>query len=252
MMKKIAAVLCFFMIFISGGVLAYRPLSTEDAGVAGKGVAQTELSWDYLKWDNSDMKDEKIFLAVPIYGLTDSIELSVEIPYLTHNLTAGGSEEGLGDLNLVAKYLLVPGGKDNPSLAIKGVVKLDNGDFDKGLGSGDKDYSIVAVTSDTTGSLTGHIHFGYTWIGKSRSNNLRDITIYGIALHYAMTDNYHLLAEYNGSRHSDTTINEDIVMALAGLTYNISDKITFGAAYRWGLSDSAPKWSTSTGLTITY
>lgn len=29
--------------------LAYRPLTTEDAGVAGKGVAQLEMSWDYLK-----------------------------------------------------------------------------------------------------------------------------------------------------------------------------------------------------------
>lgn len=252
MLKKSIVLGGLILLLSECSALAYRPLGTEDAGVAGKGVIQAEMSWDYLKWDNDELDQEKVFQVVPIFGVTEALELSIEIPYLVHDIKGGGSEEGTGDINLVAKYLLIPGGKDGPAFALKGVVKMDSGDYDKGLGSGDKDYSIVAVTSDTVGPLTAHIHFGYTWIGKTKDENLRDITIYGIALDYAMTEEFHLLGEYNGSRHPDSTANDDPRVALAGITYKMSDSLTLDAAYRWGLSDSVPKWSTTVGASITY
>ena len=242
-----------FLFFMAGNVLAYRPLGTEDAGVAGKGVAQTEVSWDYLKWGNGEVKGENVFLLVPIYGLTDNLELSVEIPYLIHSLKVGSSEEGIGDVNLVAKYLLVKEGEKKPAFVVKGVVKMDNGDERKGLGSGDKDYSLFAVASKTLRDITLHGMFGYTWVGGKKDRNLRDITLYGIAVDYALTEPFHILAELNGNRHPDQTTEEDDPRnALAGITYKVSDKLTLDAAYRWGLSDSVPDWSTTMGALITY
>lgn len=245
--------------FIVGGLLsilvvsnsfAYRPLGTEDAGVAGKGVAQTEISWDHLKWKNNDT--EQVWMLVPIYGVTANLELSVEIPYLIHRPDAGKSEEGIGDVNIVAKYLLVPGGDENPAFTVKGVVKMDNGDYDKGLGSGDKDYSVIAVASETVGQLTGHGQYGYTWIGNKKDENLRNITLYGVALDYAASEPFHLLAEVNGNRHPDRTAEEDPRNALIGATYKISDKLTLDAAYKWGLNDESPDWGTTVGMSITY
>lgn len=119
MLKK-GFVLGLFMILAAGNASAYRPLGTEDAGVAGKGVAQAEVSWDYLKWDNDEVEDEQVLMLVPIYGLTERLEISVEVPYLIHDLE-DGSEEGIGDVNLVAKYLLVEEGEKNPAFAVKGV-----------------------------------------------------------------------------------------------------------------------------------
>lgn len=236
---------------MAGDVFAYRPLGTEDAGVAGKGVAQTEMSWDYLKWKNDDV--EQVFMLVPIYGLTDNLELSVEIPYLLHNPKAGGSEEGIGDINVVAKYLLIQEGDKNPAFTVKGVAKFDNGDYDKGLGSGDKDYSLFAVASKSIGQVTIHGQVGYTWVGDEEDSNLRDITLYGIAFDYAVAEPLHILAELNGNRHPDRTTEEDDPRnALAGITYKVSDKLTLDAAYRWGLSDSVPDWSTTLGVSITY
>lgn len=40
------------VLIISRQSFAYRPLETEDAGVAGKGVVQAEYSWDYLELAN--------------------------------------------------------------------------------------------------------------------------------------------------------------------------------------------------------
>ena len=239
------------LFFMAGNALAYRPFGTEDAGVAGKGVAQTEISWDYLKWENDDL--EQGFLLVLIYGLTDNLELSVEVPYLFHNPKAGGSKDGIGDINVAAKYLLVQEGDKNPAFTVKGAVKMDNGDFDKGLGSGDKDYSLFAVASKTIGQVTVHGHLGYTWVGDKKDKNIGDITLYGIALDYTLMESFHILAEINGNRHPDRITEEDDPRnALAGITYKVSDRFTLDAAYRWGLSDSVPDWSTTIGASITY
>ena len=250
MFNKKSVLAGLFLFFMAGNVLAYRPLGTEDASVAGKGVAQAEVSWDYLKWKNDDV--EQVLLLIPIYGLTDNLELSVEVPYMVHNPDEGSSEDGIGDINLVAKDLLITEGERNPAFTIKGVIKMDNGYEDKGLGSGDKDYSLFAVASKTLGDITLHGMFGYTWVGNKEDSNLRDITLYGIAVDYALTEPLHILAEYSGNRHPDRTENEDPRNALAGISYKVSDRLTLDAAYRWGLSDSSPDWSTTMGASITY
>lgn len=253
MLKKSLVLSGLLLFFVVGKVSAYRPLGTEDAGVAGKGVAQTEVSWDYLKWNDDELNHESVFMLVPIYGLTENLELSVEIPYLIHDLKGGSSQEGIGDVNLVAKYLLIEEGEKNPAFAVKGVAKLDNGDYDNGLGSGDKDYSLFAVASKAIGPVTLHGQFGYTWVGDEEDSNLRDITLYGLAIDYALTEPFHILAELNGNRHPDQTAEEeDPRNALAGVTYKVSDNLTLDAAYRWGLSDSVPDWSTTVGASITF
>lgn len=247
MMLKKGFVLGLFMILAAGNASAYRPLGTEDAGVAGKGVAQAEVSWDYLKWGNDELEHERVLMLVPIYGLTDNLELSAEIPYLIHDLKGDGSEDGVGDINLVAKYLVIQEGDRSPAFAVKGVLKLDNGDEDKGLGSGDKDYSLFAVASKTVGPVTLHGQLGYTWVGSADDDHL-----YGMALDYAVTEPFHLLAEINGKRHPDRKEEENPRDALAGITYKVSDHLTLDAAYRWGLSDASPDWSTTAGASITY
>lgn len=250
MFKKGLFLVTLLLSMTAGVVSAYRPLGTEDAGVAGKGVAQTEVSYDYIKWKNDDV--EEVYMLVPIYGLTENLEISAEIPYLVHEPDAGSSEKGIGDINIVAKYLLVDGKGENPSFAVKGVVKLDNGDYDKGLGSGDEDYSIVGVVSDTVGKLTAHLQYGYTLVGDNKDDNLRNITVYGIALDYVLTEPFHLLGEVNGNRHPDRTAEDDPMTALIGATYSISDKLTLDAAYKWGLNDESPDWGTTVGISITY
>ncbi|MBI4744960.1 MAG: transporter [Deltaproteobacteria bacterium] len=250
MLKKGVVLSCVLVFLTAGIASAYRPLTTEDAGVAGKGVAQAELSWDNIKWKNSDK--EEIFLLVSIYGLTENLELSVEIPYLYHKPASRPSEEGTGDIKIVAKYLLVPGGTESPAFAVKGVVKMDNGDYGRGLGSGDKDYSIVAALSETVGQLTGHAQIGYTWIGKNKDNNLREITFYGAALDYAASDDLHLLCEFSQSHNQDSAASEDPRSALSGLTYKVSDSLVVDAAYRWGLNDSAPYTGTTVGVSVTF
>lgn len=246
---KRSASLFVLMAMVFSPVLAYRPLGTEDAGVAGKGVVQVESSWDYLKWN--DGKLERNFLFVPIYGWTDNLEISAEIPYLFHANADGTSPSGAGDVNLVLKDLLYSEGESAPALALKAVVKLDNGNYGQGLGSGDKDYSFFAVASKTLGRNIVHAHVGYTLVGKAQSGALRDVSLFGLGVDCALTDAVHLLAEINGNRHPDSAASEDPRNWLMGITYKLSDKLIFDLAGRGGLTKASPDWSLTTGLSAT-
>lgn len=229
---------------------AYRPFITEDAGVAGKGVIQFEGSWDYLSWDNDDK--ENVFLLVPIYGITERIELSLEIPYLLHNPQEEKSERGIGDINIVGKFLLFEEKDLYPAFTVKGVVKTDSGNEDKGLGAGDWDYSVAAVTSKTIGDFMFHAMLGYTFVGDNSDENISNIYLYGIAVDYSFTERLHLVSEIAGNRHPDRSEDRDPISGLLGITYAISEKIILDSGIRYGFNDSVPKWNFLMGVSITF
>lgn len=229
---------------------AYRPFATEDAGVAGKGVTQLEVSLDYLKWSNGD--GENVFLFVPIYGVTDIIELSLEIPYLFHNPKEENSERGIGDINIVGKILFLEERDLYPAFTMKGIVKTDSGDKKRGLGSGDWDYSLVAVTSKGFGNLTLHAMLGYTFVGDSGDENIRNIYLYGIAADYGLTKKFHIVSEIAGNRHPDRREERNPQSGLLGVTYAISEKVILDTGVRFGFNNSVPKWNIFTGISITF
>lgn len=66
------------LFFSTGTVFAYRPFTTEDSGVAGKGVLQTEGSYDYFNRKNGDT-DQSLLLVAPIYGPTESLVTIVKL-----------------------------------------------------------------------------------------------------------------------------------------------------------------------------
>jgi hypothetical protein len=251
MLKKIlvAVFMLSIVIVYFENSFAYRPLATEDAGVAGKGMAQVEMSQDYFKW-NGDR--ENVLLFVPIYGITERIELSLEIPYLFHNPAEEKSVDGIGDINFVGKFLLLEEKDTRPAFTLKGVVKTKSGDEKKGLGSGDIDYSLVAVASKTIGDLTLHGMLGYTFVGENGDENIKDIYLYGVAADYGITEKFHIVAEIAGNRHPDRAQPDNPLSSLVGVTYKVSDKIILDGGVRYGFNDSVPKWSTTIGVSLAF
>lgn len=248
-MKKIGYILIVLAIIYPSGVFAYRPFTTEDAGVAGKGVLQLETSWDYLEWQDNDI--ENVLLFVPIYGITDRIELSTEIPYPFHSPEEGDNEDGIGDINIVGKFLLINETEKLPAFTFKGVVKTDSGDEDRGLGSGDIDYGVVLVTSKAFRRLSLHGMLGYTFVGDNGDTDIRDVHLYGIAIDYALTERFHIVTEVSGNRHPDRNIDKDPLSGLLGITYKVSEKIILDGGVRTGFNDSTPEWNYLVGASIT-
>jgi hypothetical protein len=240
----------FAVLALSATCFAYRPFITEDAGVAGKGVVQLEASWDYMNWKGGDV--DNAFLLVPIYGVTERLEMSLEIPYLLHNPDTGRNVDGIGDMNVVGKYLIFEEKDMWPAFAFKGAIKTDSGPSSKGLGTGDLDYSLVAVASKTLGPFTLHTMFGYTFVGDDGDPDIRDMYLYGFAADYAMTETFHLVSEIAGNRNPDRTAGNDPITGLIGAYYKISEKVTVDGGMRFGFNDAAPQFNSTLGVTLTF
>jgi len=240
----------FMLLTVPVPVHAYRPFTTEDAGVAGKGVFQAELNWDYLK--GQDSGKDSVFLFVPIVGVTENLELSAEIPYQFRYPYDAENENGIGDVNLVAKYQIVKETEKIPAVALKGLFKTNSGNSDRGLGSGDRDYGLFAAVSKTIGKYTIHGMFGYTLVGDNGDENIRNIYSYGVALDYELTEKLHLCGEVTGNRNPDRTGPNDPVTGLLGATFKIGEKLVLDGGVRHGFTRSAPDWSTTVGMTFTF
>jgi hypothetical protein len=90
---RFLVLIALMLLLWSGESLAYRPFTTEDAGVSGKGVLQTEISYDFIKWKNGD-SDQIFLLVFPIYGPWERLEVSVETHFIIHK-SAERRSEGL-------------------------------------------------------------------------------------------------------------------------------------------------------------
>ncbi len=230
--------------------LAYRPFFTEDAGVAGKGAVELEVGWEHVRWKNDD--SDNIFVAVPKYGLTERLELALEIPYLFRHPTEGDDENGLGDIIVGAKFNLLEEKGPWPAFTLKGVLKTPSGNEKKGLGTGYTDYGLIAIATKGFGPLTLHSMLGYAVVGSGAGQDMRNIHVYGLAADYRLTDKFHLVGEISGTSHPNRSVEGELVGFLFGTRYEISDNIILDAAVRHGMHRELPGLTAIAGISTKF
>lgn len=215
---------------------ASRPLITEDDGVAGNGIFQMEIGTDYTVQNNNDKNYSIVF--VPIYGIVENTEISLELPYKFIRTNDGNNTEGISDINLVSKTLLIPKGNINPVFLLKTQVKLSNGSREKGLGSGDEDIGFIGVFGKAFGTFTIHSNFGYVFVGKKIDNTINNYILYSISCEYLLNEKFKLVGEI----YQDSDFHYDIgsfehhtLNPLIGMNYQLNGKINIDIAYRIGI-----------------
>jgi hypothetical protein len=239
--------------FAASSALAYRPFNTEDAGVAGEGVLQAEISWDSYHWKDGS-SDQVLLLVAPIWGPTEDIELSMETPYVTHKTAEGTVTRGLGDVNLVAKKVIAWERYDSKDalVTLKGYVKLNSGDYARGLGRGDTEYTMGPVLSKiVTENFTVHAQVGYSWVTRKQDPDLRNFGFFGFAADYAITEPFHVVAEYTQNQHPDRGL-ADQKQKLFGLTYAVTKALSLDVTYKLGIGPTSPDRGFGIGAAIQF
>ena len=234
-----------------------RPLTTEDAGVAGKGHVQTEVGNGFT-WQRGADRNYTLLLT-PIYGLTNRIELSAEFPFtvLRRRSDEEGSqiETGFSDTNLVFKGLVIPEENFVPATLFKPYVKLASGDEDQGLGSGDEDVGLVSVFTKTIGQATLHANVGYVFVGSKSDETLKDFIFYAFAGEYAVTQRTKLVAEWfmetNSHFDSGTSKHHNRCNSQIGFTYQVAKPVILDLGFQVGFGDEdKPEYGLTVGASI--
>ena len=246
---------------------------------------QVGFSPSYLKGDyGTDSTTTITYLPVSVRRLFDNGDLTFIMPYLcitsngavtllggvpnrvsqSGNSGSGGSggkgkrpgnvepvsstDCGIGDLILRGRYYLVEEREWVPTIAVTGRLKIPTADSDRGLGTGEFDEGAgLEVNKKLFGQWWGFMDFGYTFIGDPSDVNLRNQWYYDIGVGHDLTKNLLLSMYYEEYRALIAGLSNprDLLFAL---NYKASDLLRFNAATLVGLSDGAPDYGLTGGI----
>lgn len=232
-------------------VYAARPLATEDAVVAGKGITQFEAALDYTKI--KDVGEGTSLLLSPIHGVTEETEFSLRVPYILGRPESPSKVEGWGDVSFIMKHMLVEENKNIPAALLRMTIKLPTGDEEKDLGTGDTNIGFLGAITKNIGSSTIHLNLGYTFVGdqKDEPNDKNELN-YGIAGEYGVGKKTRVVGEIYRLYDIDYKAEETKRRALIGLTYRLDDTFTMDIAAKRGLEDASDEYGLIMGMTVTF
>lgn len=142
---------------------------------------------------------------------------------------------GVGDVLLSGGYQLLDGEGDSLWLNIGVVAKLGTADEEKGLGSGENDYTLQLEAE--MGMVYGYV--GYTRIGDTELVDYNDVASAALGLDIPLSPKHSLGLEYFTEQASLDGM-EDLEEATVLLGGKMSEDLNYSLYYTAGLSDSCP------------
>jgi hypothetical protein len=252
-MKILISLVISFLLIFPLFAYAARPLSTDDAATVEKGDLEVELGFEYADdADTDDTEDEYSFAATVKYGLTERWDLGVEIPYLYIERESDDDDSGLGDYVFSSKYRFVDESENFPALALGFSLKTKTGDEDKGLGTGELDYTLNTILTKALGKIVTNVNLGYTYVGAPEGENHDDVFSYGLALEYPATEKLNLVGELTGETNFEGDFDDHPFGGLVGFNYAFSENIVFDLGFGWGISEASPDYLVTSGLTLAF
>ena len=222
-MKKIFLVAAVTISSVSGLAL--------QSAVADDGIFTVTSGVDYSsgKYGTDDRTE---ITNVPVIGKyeIDRLTLKLTVPYVTitgqGNVSPGigkfkkskavpnrSTESGLGDIVAGATYNLFEGSASAPAVDITAKVKFGTADEDKGLGTGENDYSTQVDLYKGYGSFTALAGLGYRVYGDTNEAQLDNVFYGSVGGTYKLASSstvgvvydYRPSISRNGSAQSEAT-----------------------------------------------
>lgn len=213
----------------------------------GQGVVQLEVGLDHAREDGGDR--ETTLTAVFTYGLADTLDLALQLPFLFLEPAEEGHQAGIGDIEVHGKYRIVNEGAVSPAFAVTGALKFPTGSERRGLGSGATDVGITLVATKGFGPVTAHLNLGYTVIGAPGQEN---VLRWGAAAALKVTEPLSFVGEVIGQTNSDPHAKDDPREVRVGLAYALRGNIVLDGAVSLGLTRASPDYVLTVGITARF
>ena len=146
----LAAALCLPRLY------APPPLITGDVPTAG--VRQFELYTGIRYQDTGQVQRQLPHLEL-VYGVARNWEISAEANYLSR-----AGEHGIDDFTVATKTVLLTESGSTPAIGASYDFKFDNGDAERGLGSGGNEHDLRLRVQKTFGGVTPIVNVGYVLV----------------------------------------------------------------------------------------
>ena len=216
---------------------------TLPAGKLKIGIKNIHLNRDSMYNGSKEVKNiqnldatANITLAVLKYGVTDTFDIKVVMPYKSIDATANlGSNDvavdnsGIGDFILMGRYVVLPMKDYGFQLSLGAGVKFPTGSTDSGfktapsfaqgvntplptqMGTGAYEYKAeLGLSKPITKEMRIDFHTMYTYRPLAENDyDFGNEVSYDLSFTGAITKNFNLGIEYNGKYNSDTDMGND-------------------------------------------
>lgn len=227
---------------------AGRPLSTDDAGTIEPGHLQVELAAEHLRESSKD-KETSVSAVFTTGVIWDRLDFAVGVPYLWLDPSEDDNCNGFGDLQSRFKLRFIDESDLIPALAVTAGVKAKTGDCEKGLGTGTTDFIGNFIATKCINKLTLHGNVGYNATGDLEEEEIYDFINLGLAGEYAFTDKFTIVGEVYAEVATEDTDDENPVDILIGAKYTLPIETVLDGGVAFGLTDGAPDYRITVGLT---
>ena len=235
-----------------------RPLCAAEAPTWQYGLSFSYLTGDYGEDEDTDI----LYTAATVKRYFEKGDVTVTVPYLDISdggvtFVGGGAEpipgadggSGLGDIILKGRYYAVEQDGWLPFIDLVGSIKLPTADEDKGLGTGEADFTVMAEFARRL-QYEGWIllgELGYTFVGEPSGYDVDNRWLYNIGLAREITDKL-TLSGYLDGRTAIFSGNDDPLSILLIGEYKIRPDLRFDTMLELGLNDGAPDLAITCGL----
>lgn len=204
---------------------ATPPLITGDVPTADRGHFELYTGFRYQDTGRVQRQVPHVEL---VYGLADNWEISAETNYLSR-----AGERGFDDLTLATKAGLLAESPTRPAIGASYEFKLDNGDAERGLGSGGNEHDFRLRAQKTFGAITPILNIGYVLVPDATINGRRsarqDVWRASLAQEWTVAGKTKLLAEIYW-RTADEPGGDDRLGWNVGFKHKARDNLTIHAA----------------------
>lgn len=244
-------------------------LGSQAAGAEQNSFSLTS-GFDYSSGDYGGATDTDI-LYIPLIGKYEAgrATFKVTVPYISIK-SAGGvvggadggpividpnaagertTESGLGDIVASATYTVLEGGADAPLVDVTGKVKLATADEDKGLGTGETDYSAQVDIYKTYGAFTPFGTVGYKVLGDTPTTDFNNVLYGSLGGAYRLNPQTSSGLIYD-AREATTDTGSSLSELTAYVSHKFTDKTKAQLYGVKGFSDGSPDWGIGATVTL--
>ncbi len=231
---------------------AYHPLITDDTGTQGKGRFQYEFNVEYGYDKEAGIKTEELTVNNTLtYGITDTIDLAIGIPYAYWKEEDGGSidEDGLSDIELAVKYRFYEA--ERLRLALKPSITIPSGDSNRGLGTGRVTGRLFLIVDKEFEDFTLFFNVGYIR-NENKVGERSDLWHISLAGEYKIKEALKIALNTGVERNPEPDSNTSPAFLLGGLVYSVTEAFDLSAAIKAGLNKPETDWAGLAGITLRF
>ena len=229
--------------------------------------ADTDYKWEgglfftYLTGDyGQDRTSDLYYAAAMIKRYLGWGDVTLTVPYLAADgLTViGGTAEpgstagnvsGLGDILLKGRWYAIEQQGLLPFIDLVGSIKFPTADADRGLGTGEPDFTILSEYAWRLGDgpWIALAELGYTFVGKPAGMDAKNRWLYSAGLAYEANPKL-TLSGYLEGRTAIFEGNEDPLSVLLIGQYKLRLDLRCDTMFEIGLTDGSPDFGITLGF----